>query len=264
MSSRKYPQRIVCMTEESVELLYLLGQQDRIVGVSCYVERPPQAKSDNVVISSFLKANMKRIRELRPDLILGFSDIQKEIARDLIAEGFNVWIANHRGLEEVLDYCLALGSAVGCRDETLRLIQRYESKLSEVCERAKKLKTFPKVYIEEWNGPYITGIRYFSDLVTACGGHDIFRDRSLGVLAQDRFIEPSEVVERDPDIILGCWCGKKVEKESFKARDGWDRISAIQDDRVFELDPAIFLQPGPALFEEGLDTLMSLFENNFA
>lgn len=254
MTERNYPNRIVCMTEESVEWLYKLGLEDKIVGVSCYVERPAEAKS-KTVISSFLKANMRKIKELKPDLILGFSDIQKEIARDLIAEGMNVWIANHRSLEEVLDYLLALGSMVGARAQSLEIIKDYEKKLQKFRDAANSRERKTRIYLEEWAEPYISGIRYFSDLVEACGGEDIFRNKATGVLAQDRFVDPNEVVKKDPEVILACWCGKKVDMESIKSRPGWESISAVKKNQIYELDPAIILQPGPALFEEGLDQI---------
>ncbi|MFZ8932932.1 MAG: cobalamin-binding protein [Bacteriovoracaceae bacterium] len=248
-----YPHRIICITEEGVEWLYKLGQEDKIVGVSAYVERPQQAKTDKKVVSSFLKANIKAIKKLNPDLILGYSDIQKDIARDLIGEGLNVWISNHRSLDEVLDYLLALGSLVGQREKSLEIISEYRNKLASFKQKAQALGHRPKIYIEEWDEPMISGIHYFSELVEACGGENIFRDREKGFLAKDRFVDNQEVIERNPDAIFACWCGKSVDMNSFSHRPGWGKINAVKNDLIFELDPAIFLQPGPALFEVGLD-----------
>ncbi|MDH5581431.1 MAG: ABC transporter substrate-binding protein, partial [Bdellovibrionales bacterium] len=224
-----YPQRIICITEEGVEWLYKLGQEDKIVGVSAYVERPTQAKKDKKVVSSFVKANLKSIRKLKPDLILGYSDIQKDIARDLIGEGFNVWISNHRSLEDVLNYLLALGSLVGERDKSLEIISEYRKKMDSFKEKTKELIQRPKIYIEEWDEPMISGIQYFSELIDVCGGENIFKDRERGFLAKDRFVDSKEVIERDPDAIFACWCGKKVDMKSFSKRAGWEKIKAVKN-----------------------------------
>ncbi len=253
-----YPNRIVCITEESVEWLYKLGLEEKIVGISAYVERPQEAKTKKVV-SSFLKANIKSIKNLNPDLIVGYSDIQKDIARDLIEGGFNVWISNHRSLNEVLDYLLALGSLVGAREKSIEIIEGYRKKLNEFKLMALELSWCPRVYIEEWDEPRISGIRYFSELVEICGGKNIFSDLADGFLAKERFVSDQQVIEKDPEVILACWCGKKVDIESFQKREGWLNMSALQYHNIYELDPAIFLQPGPALFEDGLDILYKLF-----
>lgn len=180
---------------------------------------------------------------------------------DLIGEGFNVWISNHRSLDEVLDYLLALGSLVGKREESLEIIKEYELKWKDIENSANQLSYKPRVYIEEWNDPMIGGIRYFSDVLTVCGGIDIFRNNSVGSLAKDRFVDPKDVLEADPEIILGCWCGKKVDLTDFGKREGWEKISAVKNDKIIELDPAVFLQPGPALFEDGLDQMFSIIKS---
>ena len=254
------PQRIVCMTEESVETLYLLGKEDLIVGVSSFVKRPPESRKKKT-ISAFTHANIKKITELRPDLILGFSDIQKDIASDLIGLGFNVFIANHRSLSETLDYIVNLGSLVGERDKAIELIHGYENSIELIKKEAGKLSVRPKVYLEEWDNPMICGIRWFSELVEVCGGIDICSSLSRGVLGKDRFVSNDFISSKNPDIILASWCGKKVDLTSFEKRLGWSDISAIKTNQIYELEPEVFLQPGPALFESGLDLLSRIIKD---
>jgi iron complex transport system substrate-binding protein len=251
-----YPQRIICLTEESVEWLYKLGEQDRIVGISQFVERPLNAKKNHPIITSFIKSNYKKINELNPDLILGFSDIQKDIARDLIEMGFNVWISNHRSLSEVMEYLLALGTLVNKRELSLEIIKTYQSKIENV--RSKSTKEF-RVYLEEWDDPKISAIKYFSEIVEICGGKNIFKEKANGFLARERFVDDKDVIKHNPEWILACWCGKKVSLPSILSREGWQEVEAIKKKQVLELDPAIFLQPGPALFENGLDIMYNIF-----
>lgn len=254
-----YPEKIICMTEESVEFLYILGEQDRIAGVSSFVRRPEQAQK-LPKISGFTHANMKKIKEISPDLVLGFSDIQKDIARDLIGEGINVFISNQRSLQDILDYFLILGGMVGQQEKAQRYVETclHKIELERKVNHHKSLR--PKVYLEEWDSPMITGIHWFSELVELCGGAPVFTEKSRGVLAQDRFVTTDEVIQASPEIILACWCGKKVDRESFSKREGWDAIPAVQGQAIHELAPEIFLQPGPALFESGIDELKDLFK----
>lgn len=251
----KYPKRIICLTEESVEWLYRLGEQHRIVGISRFVERPIDAKQNHPVITSFIKSNYKKIKELNPDLILGYSDIQKDIARDLIEMGFNVWISNHRSLNEVLDYLQAIANLVDKKIEGERIIQQYQEKIELVKSRVKKKR---KVYLEEWDEPRITAIKYFSEIVELCGGENIFNEKAEGFLAKERFVDDKEIVSKNPEQILACWCGKKVSIETILNREGWNDVTAIKNKNIKELDPAIFLQPGPALFEDGLDIMLKI------
>ena len=257
---KRGPQRIICMTEESVETLYLLGREDLIVGVSSFVKRPPESR-EKKKISGFTHANIKKIVELKPDLILGFSDIQKDIAKELIGLGFNVFIANHRSLTETLDYIVNLGSFIGERDKALELVHSYELSIETIKENSKNLSVNPKVYIEEWDDPMISGIQWVSEIVEICGGKDICSSKSHGVLAKDRFISKEFVRTKNPDIILASWCGKKVDLASFEKRLGWSDINAIKTGHVYELEPEIFLQPGPALFESGLNLLSGIIQN---
>ncbi len=248
------------MTEESVETLYLLGKEDLIVGVSAFVKRPPESRKKKT-ISAFTHANIKKIVELKPDLILGFSDIQKDIASELIGLGFNVFIANHRSLNETLDYIINLGSLVGERDKALRLVHSYEELIETMREESSKLSVRPKVYLEEWDEPMICGIQWFSEIAEVCGGIDICSLESRGSLAKDRFVSKEFVSQKNPDIILASWCGKKVDLKSFEKRLGWSDINAVKSGHIYELEPEIFLQPGPALFESGLELLSGIIKN---
>lgn len=246
----QFPQRIICMTEESVEWLYRLGAEDKIVGVSTYAVRPEQVK-DKTVISSFTHANLKKIVSLKPDLVIGFSDIQKDIARDLVGAGLNVLITNQRSLDEVLATLQMIAAMVGKSEEAKPWLNQFQQDLEE--RKARKWLTRPKVYIEEWDEPLITGIRWFSELVELSGGIPIFKDKSAGSLAQDRFVTLDEVAKANPDIILACWCGKKVDLDQIRSRPELSQTGAIKNNQIFDCPPEIFLQPGPALFFDGFD-----------
>jgi len=243
------------MTEESVETLYLLGKEELIVGVSSFVQRPVAAK-ELPTISGFTHANIKKIQALEPDLILGFSDIQKDIAKDLIGLGFNVFITNQRSIAEILDYILMLGRLVNAQKEAQELVQKYQHKIDQI----KKVANGPKIYLEEWDEPLITGIKWFSELFEMCGFINIFQNQSSESLAKNRFVNHEQIIERNPDYIFACWCGKKVSIDSIKNRSGYQHINAVKNNKIFELDPAIFLQPGPALFEAGLDLVESYLD----
>ena len=255
------PKKIVCLTEETVETLYLLGEQDRIAGISAFVERPEGAKKAHPVVTTFTHSNIKKIQEVEPDLVIGFSDIQKDIAKELVGAGLNVWVTNQRSLEEILESILNLCRLIGRGKDGDQLVESYRQKLSSIKEKFKNNHfTF---YAEEWDEPTICGIRWFSELLEAFGGEDIFKDKSLnGSLAKDRFVTFEEVAKKNPDWFFACWCGKPVEMDAIKSRPGHDKINATKNNRIIELDPAIFLQPGPALFESGLDQIEQLLENS--
>lgn len=255
---RDIPSKIICLTEESVETLALLGRLDLVAGVSIFVKRPLEAQNLPKV-SAFTHSKIETIVELEPDLVLGFSDIQKDIARDLIGAGLNVWISNHRSIQETLDYILLLGRLVGEEQKANELVCSWENDI----KRLKKLthKRRPKIYFEEWDEPQISAIRWVSELIEICGGEDIFQERSHEKMAKGRFVESQEVIERAPDIVFGCWCGKKVRIDKINQRPGWSEIPAVKNQQVFELAPEIFLQPGPALFVDGLRIMMKYLEN---
>lgn len=241
--------RIICLTEETVETLYLLGRPDLIAGVSEYVERPPEAKN-HPVVTQFIRSDVEQIVKMKPDLVIGFSDIQKNIAADLIGRGLNVFVTNQRSLSEILDQILLLGRMIGEEKKALDLVAGFRNKLESF--KARNLPRRPRVYFEEWDHPRYSCIKWVSELIEACGGENIFADR-CGSLAKEREVTDEEVMARNPEIIFGCWCGKPVKTESFQKR--YPETVAVQKNFIWELSPAIFLQPGPALFVDGLNQM---------
>lgn len=246
--------RIICLTEETVETLYLLERQDLIAGVSQYVERPPEAKNNHPVVTQFIRSDVDQIVALKPDLVIGFSDIQKDIASQLIGRGLNVFVTNQRSLNEILNNILLLGRMIGEEAKATHLVTGFREKLSRIREESRRFSYRPKVYFEEWDHPRFSCIQWVSELIEACGGENIFADR-IGAMAREREVTDEEVIARNPDIIFGCWCGKKVKLDSFQNR--YPTVSAAQNKFIWELDPAIFLQPGPALFIDGLDQMFA-------
>jgi len=252
------PQRIVCLTEEPTEILYLLGEQQRIVGISRYTVRPPEAKDNHPKVSAFVDGSVKKISELKPDLVIGFSDIQGDLAAKLIKANLQVLIFNQRSIEEILEVILTIGRIVSAQDKAQKLVDKYTEILKEAKAKTSKQNTKPRVYFEEWDKPTFSGIRWVSELIEIAGGEDIFSEKSHGKLAVEREIQWSDVVEENPDVILASWCGKPVNIDSIKTREGWDQISAIKNNRIHEIDSSIILQPGPASLTDGLKTLESL------
>lgn len=249
----RYPQRIVCLTEETTETLYLLGEQERIVGVSGYTVRPPEARRDKPKVSAFLSAKTDKILELKPDLVLGFSDLQADIARDLARAGLNVVIFNQRSVNEILSMILTLSAMVGAADKGKRLIEELENNLESIRLAAQRFPRRPKVYFEEWDEPMISAIRWVSELIGIAGGEDIFSSISFSKAASGRTIaDPQEVVRRAPDVILGSWCGKKFRPERVAARPGWEAIPAVRAGALYEIKSADILQPGPAALTDGV------------
>jgi iron complex transport system substrate-binding protein len=248
-----YPERIVCLTEESTETLYLLGEERRIVGISGYTVRPPRARHEKPRVSAFLSARTEKILELKPDLVIGFSDLQAEIARDLAKAGLNVLIFNQRSVQEILNMILALSSLVGAADKGARLISDLEAGLAEIKNAAKAFPRRPRVYFEEWDEPMISGIRWVSELVEIAGGEDVFSERSFSHAASGRVIaDAGTVVEKQPDVIFGSWCGKKYRPERVAARAGWQEIPAVKAGELHEIKSADILQPGPAALTDGV------------
>ena len=253
------PHRIVCLTEEPTEVLYALGEQDRIVGISGFTVRPPRARKEKPKVSAFTSAKIGDILALEPDLAIGFSDIQADIARDLVKAGVEVWIANHRSVEGILDYMLRLGALVGAVERAGGLVREARAHLAAVEAAARALPRRPRVYFEEWDEPPITGIRWVAELVRIAGGDDIFPERAAMPLARDRILaDAAEVVRRAPDIIIGSWCGKKFRPEKVAARAGWQAVPAVRDGQLFEIKSADILQPGPAALTDGLAQLHRL------
>jgi len=249
----RHPERIVCLTEETTETLYLLGEQRRIVGISGYTVRPPRARREKPRVSAFLSAKTDKILALKPDLVLGFSDLQAEISKDLVKAGLNVVIFNQRSVQEILNMILVLSSMVGASEKGLQLLVSLEKNLSEVKEASRSFKRKPRVYFEEWDEPMISAIRWVSELVGIAGGEDIFTELSFSHSASGRTIaDPGEVVARKPDVIIGSWCGKKFRPERVAARPGWDEIPAVIEKQLHEIKSADILQPGPAALTDGV------------
>jgi len=252
------PRRIVCLTEETTELLYLLGEQDRIVGISAYTVRPPEAKTKPVV-SAFINGSVPKIKALRPDLIVGFSDIQANLARDLIAEGLNVLVLNQRSISEILSAIELIGSMIGRSSDTARLVDDFKRRVDAA--QSKRRESRPRVFFQEWDDPLISGIRWVSELIEIAGGQDIFAELREGSMARERIVSPDEVAMRMPDTIIASWCGKPVDFHWIKNKPEWLQIPAIVNDRIVEIDSSVILQPGPALFLEGLAALESAIHN---
>ena len=254
-----YPSRIVCLTEETTETLYLLGEGDRIVGVSGYTARPPEARKKPKV-SAFINARFDKIEALKPDLVLAFSDLQADIARELIKRGYPVYTFNQRSVAEILQMIRIVGALVGRADEGDRLASQLEAGLEAIRAQAAQWPRRPRVFFEEWDTPLISGIRWVEELVEIAGGDPIFpelRDKSLG---KDRIVDPALVIERNPDVIVASWCGKAMRKRTIVERPGWDAIAAVRDDRIFEIKSTYILQPGPASLTEGVTRLHAILK----
>jgi len=255
----KLPERIVCLTEETTETLYLLAEERRIVGISGYTVRPPRARREKPRVSAFSSANSERILALRPDLVIGFSDIQADIARDLIKRGLNVLVFNQRSVTEILGMIRMLGALVGAADRAAKLVAELESGLAAIRAQAGRLGKRPRVYFEEWDEPMISGIRWVSELIGIAGGDDVFPELALSQDARGRIIaDASAVVRRAPDLILGSWCGKKFRPEKMRARPGWSDVPAVRDDQLFEIKSAEILQPGPAALTDGVKRIHAI------
>ena len=247
------PRRIVCLTEEPTEVLYALGEQDRIVGISGFTVRPAIARREKPKVSAFTSAKIGEILKLRPDFVVGFSDIQADIAAELVRRGVEVWISNHRSVDGIVDYVRRIGALVGVAARAEAYAEELQHGLDAIAAEAARLPRRPKVYFEEWDEPPITGIQWVAELVRIAGGDDVFPERAVEPLAKGRILEDAaEVVRRAPDIILGSWCGKKFRPEKVAARPGWDGIPAVRDGELHEIKSPIILQPGPAALTDGV------------
>ena len=253
------PERIICLTEETTETLYLLGEQDRIVGISGYTMRPAQARKEKPKVSAFTSAKIDKILDLQPDLVLGFSDMQADIAAELIRSGVAVHIFNQRSIANILNMILLLGNMVGVSKKAQALVTTFQNKIKSTQQEADKLKAHPIVYFEEWNDPLISGIGWVSELIEIAGGIDCFSELASFPGAKDRIIaDAKEVASRQPDIIIGSWCGRKFRPETVAERPGWENIPAVRHKHLYEIKSVDILQPGPAALTDGLDQLHQL------
>jgi len=251
-----YPTRIVCLTEETTETLYLLGEEARIVGISGFTVRPPRARREKPRVSAFTSAKIEKIVELRPDLVLGFSDLQADIAAELIRLGVEVHVFNQRSVAEILRVIATLGAMVGCSAKAERLVEELETGIEAVRHSAARFARRPRVYFEEWDQPQISGIRWVSQLIGIAGGDDVFPELARESLGKNRIIaDPLEVPRRSPEVIFGSWCGKKFRPETVAAREGWEDVPAVRDRHLYEIKSSIILQPGPAALTDGLAEL---------
>ena len=254
--SSEYAERIVCLTEETTETLYLLGEDRRIVGISGFTVRPPRARREKPKVSAFTSAKIDRILALEPDLVLGFSDLQADIAAELIRAGLNLHVFNHRSVAGIFGMIRTLGGMIGCEAKTAELAERLAKHVESVRDAASALPARPRVYFEEWDDPQISGIRWVSELIGIAGGDDCFPELSVEPLARKRIIaDLAEVPRRAPDLILGSWCGKKFQPARVAARTGWSEIPAVRSGNLYEIKSSIILQPGPAALTDGVDEI---------
>lgn len=260
MDMTHYPQRIVCLTEETTETLYLLGEQRRIVGISGFTVRPPAARREKPKVSAFTSAKIGKILELKPDLVLGFSDIQADVAAVLVRQGVEVHVFNQRTVAEILRTIVMLGGMVGCGAKAQALAENLQKGLDDTRTQAAALPCQPRVYFEEWDSPQISAIGWVSELIGIAGGENVFPELAKESLGKNRIIaDPAEVVLRQPDIILGSWCGKKFRPEQVAARPGWADIPAVRNGELHEVKSSVILQPGPAALSDGVEALQRIF-----
>src|SRR5215216_2536562 len=252
-----FPRRIICLTEETTETLYLLGEQDRIVGVSGYTVRPPEARQKPKV-SAYINAKFDKILSLKPDLVFAFSDLQADIAAELIRRGVTVFTFNQRSIVEIMEMILTIGRIVGNAEKAAQLVATLQSEMDAVAESASRFPYRPRVLFEEWYDPLISGIRWVDELIEVAGGDSVFPELRECQSAKDRIINPADVIERDPQVIIGSWCGRQVKKDLIRTRPGWDKISAVRNDQLYEIKSAYILQPGPAALTEGLRQLHAI------
>ncbi|GMU09426.1 cobalamin-binding protein [Corallococcus caeni] len=253
-SAPRHPRRVVCLTEETTEVLYRIGAGDLVVGVSGFTVRPPEARKKPRV-SSFLDANFERILELKPDLVLGFSDLQADIGRELCKRGVPVYLFNQRSLAEILQAVRLTGALVGRAEPAEALALELEKNLERHSDAAQSLPKRPRIFFEEWHEPLISGIRWCSELVEVVGGVDVCQESRASQGAKGRIFEPEEVARRDPEGVIASWCGRKAKREKIASRPGWAGVRAVLDDQLYEVRSSYILQPGPAALSDGVEQL---------
>lgn len=254
---KSFPRRIICLTEETTETLYLLGEQDRIVGVSGYTVRPPEARQKPKV-SAFINAKFDKILALKPDVVFAFSDLQADIAAELIRNGVTVFTFNQRSVVEIMEMILTIGRIVGSGEKATQLIATLQHEIDAITESASRFPYRPRVLFEEWYDPLISGIRWVDELIEIAGGDPIFPELRRQQSAKDRRVNPADVIARDPQVIIGSWCGRRVRKNLIRDRAGWANVSAVREDQLYEIKSTYILQPGPAALTEGLRQLHAI------
>lgn len=254
------PERIICLTTETVEVLYLLGEQDRIVGISGYTTRPAEARKEKPKVAAFTSAKIDKILALKPDLVLGFSNLQADIAAELIKTGVEVHVFNQRSIEDVLRMILTLGRLVGAQAKAEALVSTYQKQINSSLQAASKLPCRPTIYFEEWDEPMMCSIRWAAELIEIAGGVDCFPELTQFQSAGERMVTPEQVLARQPDIIIGSWCGKKFQAAQVAARQGWSELPAVKNGFIFEIKSVDILQPGPSLFTHGLPQLQTIIQ----
>jgi iron complex transport system substrate-binding protein len=254
------PERIICLTTETVEVLYLLGEQDRIVGISGYTTRPAIARQEKPKVAAFTSAKIDKILALKPDLVLGFSNLQADIAAVLIKAGIEVHIFNQRSIEDILRMILTIGRLVSAQAKAEALVSIYQKQINDALQAASRLPCRPTVYFEEWDDPMMCSIRWAAELIKIAGGEDCFPELSQFQSAGERMVTPAQVLARQPDIIIGSWCGKKFQPAQIAAREGWGEMSAVKNGFVFEIKSVDILQPGPSVVTHGLPQLQTIIQ----
>lgn len=255
------PRRIVCLTEETTETLYALGADELIVGISGFTVRPPQARKTKPKVSTYLEANIEKIRALQPDVVLAWSDLQAPIVEQLIREGFDVVCFNHRTIEGIVSMIVRLGALIGKREAAEDYAERLIANLEQYRQHGLRRRRHPRVYFEEWYDPIITGICWVSELIELCGGEDVFAEHRQYPDAKRRIVaDPAEVIRRQPDILLASWCGKAFKPERVRQRPGWDALPAVANNHLYEIPSAIILQPGPAALTDGVAAISAIFD----
>lgn len=263
MFEAQFPQRIICLTEEGTEILYAIGQENRLVGISGFTRRPKRARKEKPIVSTFIDAKFEEILALNPDLVMGYSDLQRDIAAELIKHGINVFIFNHRSINETLSMILQFCSLIGCEKEGYDLVESYRINLESAQKSAEEFPFRPKVFFEEWDDPLISSIEWVSELIEICGGELCFPELAKESLGKDRILNPDLVIEKNPDIIIGSWCGKKFKPEKVKIRPNWNQIKAVQNNQLYEIKSEIILQPGPAALTDGIKEIQKIFQTYF-
>ncbi len=252
-----YPRRIVCLTEETTETLYRIGAGDLVVGISGYTVRPKEARG-KPKISTFLEADFPKILDLKPDLVLGFSDLQADLARELAKRGVPVMVFNQRSIAEILQAVRVIGAIAGRAEAADALARELEGGLERIAAGARGLPRRPRAFFEEWPDPLISGIRWVSELIEVAGGEDVCAESRASQAASGRIYDPKEVARRDPEVVVASWCGKKVKRDAIVARPGWEAVRAVRDDQIYEIGSALILQPGPAALTDGVAELHAI------